>query len=86
MGSTKTSWRLPKALIEGHPETNLLARIFIETGKLPSEIYGLPRGEKALVYAAMITGGKYKGGTGQGAQARNIKSMLAKVRAAKGLS
>lgn len=76
---------MPKALIESHPETNLLARIFIETGKFPHEIYDLPRGERALVYASMITGGKFKGGSGGAATAKNIKSMMAKVRSAKGL-
>jgi hypothetical protein len=85
VASTKTSWRLPKALIEGHPETNLLARIFIETGRFPNEVYNLPRGERALVYASMITGGKYKGGSGAAASAKNVKTMLARVRTAKGL-
>jgi hypothetical protein len=76
---------LPKALIEGHPETNLLARIFIETGRFPREVYDLPRGERALIYAAMITGGKFKGGSTGAASAKNVKTMLARVRAAKGL-
>jgi len=77
---------LPKALIEGHPESNLLARIFIETGRFPNEVYNLPRGERALVYASIITGGKFKGsGTSGTASAKNIKGMLARVRTAKGL-
>jgi hypothetical protein len=61
----------------------LLARVFIETGRFPNEVYNLPRGERALVYASIITGGKFKGGAG--GTAKNIKSMLAKVRTAKGL-
>jgi hypothetical protein len=76
---------LPKALIEAHPETNLLARIFIETGRFPNEVYNLPRGERALVYASVITGGKFKGGGSEASSAKNIKGMLARVRTAKGL-
>jgi hypothetical protein len=76
---------LPKALIEAHPETNLLARIFIETGRFPNEVYNLPRGERALIYASIITGAKFKGGGGGASTAKNVKSMLAKVRTAKGL-
>jgi hypothetical protein len=76
---------LPKALIEGHPESNLLARIFVETGRFPNEVYNLPRGERALVYASIITGAKFKGGGSGAATAKNVKTMLAKVRTAKGL-
>ena len=85
MASTKTLWRSPKALIETHPETNLLSRIFIETGRFPHEIYDLPRGERALIYAAMITGAKFKGG-GEAGSPKNIKTMLSRIRAAKGLT
>jgi len=82
--STRIWSRSPKALIEAHPETNLLARIFLETGRFPHEVYELPRGERALVYASVITGAKFNKQTG-GSPAKNIKSMLAKVRMAKGL-
>jgi hypothetical protein len=31
-----------------------LASIFLKTGRLPSEILDLPRGERALIYAAIL--------------------------------
>lgn len=83
MVSARIWSRSPKALIESHPEANLLARIFLETGRFPHEVFNLPRGERALVYGAIISGGKFKGGSGGGT--KSVREMYRRIRAGKGL-
>ena len=37
-----------------HAEAGLLATIFLKTGRTPSEMLALSRGERALCYAAIM--------------------------------